>query len=47
MEEGWRLGLKEWLILLAIVIYLLFAIPVLIDNHKTIKRMEANIKKKK
>jgi hypothetical protein len=46
-EEGNKIGIKEWILIFAIVLYLLVAIPMLIDNHKSIKRIEERCNRKK
>ena len=38
--KGVRMGLKEVILVVSIIIALVVAIPVIIDNHKMIKEME-------
>lgn len=39
-KKGVGMGLKEVILVVSIIIALVIAIPVIIDNHKMIKKME-------
>lgn len=34
------MNIKEWILIIALIIYLSIVIPTLIDTHKTLKRIE-------
>lgn len=40
------MGLKEWILIVAVAITLLISIPITIDNHKTMKGIEEYYRKR-
>lgn len=41
------MNVKEWLLIIALAIYLSIVIPTLVDNQKTLKQIENHSRKQK